>query len=86
MVVSFIFPMMLGFVDTSTGFGVVAIVAMVPVLVVQLLGLLFGAVSRVQTRKTRRIFLKLSSTEDEFSNIEKIKREYRKRFGDEYEE
>ena len=86
LVVSFIFPMMSGFAGASTGFGVVAIVAMVPVLVVQLLGLLFGAVSRVQTRKTRRIFLKLSSTEDEFSNIEKIKREHRKKFGGEYEE
>ena len=77
--VAFIFPIMIGFSGSPLeSFGVLAILAFVPTLVMQILGLLYKLNSDVGERKVKRIFLRLSKTDDEYSNIEKMRQRHEK--------
>ena len=74
MVVAFVFPIMAGISgDATGGFGVIALLSMTPIVVMECLGVAYRIVVSVDNKKTTKILLRLSKTEDKFSNIKKLK-------------
>lgn len=77
MVVAFLFPIMSGLAgNMAESFGVIAILCMTPVAVMEILGVVYRIVVNVDAKKTEKIFLRLSKTEDRFSNIKKLKEKH----------
>ena len=74
MVVAFLFPIMSGLAgNLSESFGMLATLCMTPIVIMEILGVVYRIVVRVETKKTTRILLRLSKTEDKFSNIKALK-------------
>lgn len=77
---AFILPMMIalaGSVSTSSqGFGLVGIVAMSPIIVIQILGLVYKVEIYAKDRKTEKKMLKLVYSDDMYSNMENLEREH----------
>ena len=80
--VAFIFPIMTGISGSSLdGFGTLGIMSMMPIVIMQMLGVIYAIITKTEEKKTRRILLKLSKQEDKFSNIENIKKKHEEVFG-----
>ena len=79
---AFVLPLMIGFATShggaSEGFGLIAIVSMMPILVLTILGVTYKAMNSVQTKKEYRRALQISYGLDVYSNIEKLEQEYLK--------
>ena len=77
---AFILPMMIslaGSVSTSAqGFGIVGIVAMSPIVVIQILGLIYRIEVIAKTRRVEKRMLKIVYSDDMYSNMENLEREY----------
>ena len=79
MVVAFLFPIMSGLSgNLIDSFGMIAILCMTPILVMEILGLVYKIEVNVEAKKTARILVRLSRTEDKFSNIKKLKEKHEK--------
>lgn len=77
--VAFLFPIMLGLAgDISIGsaFGVIAMTGITPVVVVQVLGLMYSVVNKIELKRDQRILIKFSRTTDKYSNIDKLERRH----------
>lgn len=85
--VAFVFPIMIGIGGSgASSFGTLGIMVMFPTLVMELIGLVFTIMVKSDDRKTRKILLKLSRTDDKYSNIDKIREKHEREFGgDRYE-
>ena len=80
--VAFVFPIMIGIGGGSEGsFGTLGIMVMFPTLVMELIGLVFTIIVKSDDRKTRKILLKLSRTDDKYSNIDKIREKHQREYG-----
>ena len=74
MTVAFLFPIITGLSGSvSGGFGTIAILSMTPIVVMEILGVVYRIVVSVDNRKTAKLLVSLSRTEDKFSNIGKLK-------------
>jgi hypothetical protein len=72
--VAFMLPIMLGLSGGGAeGFGTIGIMIMTPVLVIEILGLVYNFMMKAEIKKNQQLLLRLSRTEDKFSNIEKLK-------------
>lgn len=79
--VAFIFPICAGLSGSITGsFGAIAIMTMMPILVMEIIGLIYQISIEVDKRVVRRILVNLSKTEDKFSNISKLKNKHEEEF------
>ena len=78
--VAFIFPIMLGLNGTLGGFGTLGIMGMTPVFVMEVLGIIFRINVEVENKKTQKILVRLSKTDDIYSNIEKLKQKHIEEF------
>ena len=69
--VAFIFPILLGIGESSVQFayGAVAICSMIPIVVVQVFGIMYEITVKIEVKKTQKLLVSFSSTTDEFSNI-----------------
>lgn len=78
MTAGFLLPIMLSLASNSTsaieGFGIVGIVAMTPIVVVQLLGLVYGTSLKKKLLHEQRHAIKLSYSKDIYSNIEPLEK------------
>ena len=73
---------MIGIGGGSEGsFGTLGIMVMFPTLVMELIGLVFTIIVKSDDRKTRKILLKLSRTDDKYSNIDKIREKHQREYG-----
>lgn len=79
--VAFIFPIMMGVSGGKDSFGVIAILTMVPILVMQVIGLMYILHVRVDNRVKRKMLVNLSKTEDKFSNVKKLKTHHELNYG-----
>lgn len=83
MCASFILPMMIGLASGNgsgvEGFGLIASVGMMPILVLELLGVIYKIKLGAEERKEYKRALRISYGIDMFSNIEKLEEEYNKR-------
>lgn len=79
---AFILPLMVSLAaETSgaiNGFGIIGIVAMSPILVIQLIGLVYKFNVYAQKRKEHKKAFLFSYTFENYSNIEKLEAEYNK--------
>lgn len=77
---AFILPVMVALAtnmsDASQGFGLVGIVAMSPIVVLQLLGLVYRIEIFAKDKKALKRVLKISYSGDLYSNIENLEREH----------
>ena len=79
--VAFIFPICAGLSgNLAESFGAIAIMTMMPILVMEILGLVYKIVTEMDKRAVRKILVNLSKTEDKFSNISKIKKKHEEEF------
>ena len=77
MVVAFLFPIMSGLAGSLLdSFGMIAILCMSPILVMEILGVVYRIVVNIDAKKNAKILLRLSKTEDKFSNIKKLKEKH----------
>ena len=75
MTVAFLFPIIMGLSGSSLGgFGMIAILCMTPILVMEILGIAYRVLLSREARKTAKILVSLSRTEDEYSNISKLQK------------
>lgn len=82
MTVAFLFPIIAGLSGSvSGGFGTIAILCMMPIIVMEILGVIYRIVVSVDNRKTAKILLSLSRTEDQFSNVGKLKSRHEQLMG-----
>ena len=83
MCAAFILPMMIGFASSSgsavEGFGLIATVGMMPILVLVMLGVLYKIKVDAQSAKEYRKALRISYGIDMLSNVDKLEEEYTKR-------
>lgn len=78
--VAFIFPIMLGLNGSLGGFGTLGIMGMTPVFIMEVLGIIFRISVELENKKTQKILVKLSKTDDIYSNIEKLKQKHTDEF------
>lgn len=82
MTVAFLFPIVSGLAGSvAGGFGMIAVLSMTPILVMEILGVIYRIVVSVDNRKTAKILLRLSRTEDKFSNVGKLKARHEELMG-----
>lgn len=78
MTAAFLLPMMLAMASSSSniieGFGIVGIVSMTPIVVVQLLGLVYNVGLKKKLISDRKHAISLSYTKDKYSNIESLEK------------
>jgi len=83
MCAAFILPMMIGFAGASgnatSGFGLIATVGLMPILVLELLGVIYQIKLKAHDAREYKKALRISYGLDMFSNIEKLEEEYNKR-------
>lgn len=83
MCAAFILPMMIGFAGASgnatSGFGLIATVGLMPIFVLELLGVVYKIKLKAHEAKEYKKALRISYGLDMFSNIEKLEEEYNKR-------
>lgn len=79
--VAFIFPICAGLSGSlSASFGAIGIMTMMPILIMEIIGLIYQISVEVDKRAVRKILVNLSKTEDKFSNIAKIKHKHEEEF------
>jgi len=79
--VAFIFPICAGLSgDVAGSFGAIAIMTMMPIVVMEVIGLIYNISLEVDKRATRKILMSLSKTEDKFSNVTKLKKRHEENF------
>lgn len=86
---SFILPMMLGLAGAGNelaGFGIMAFVAMVPIIVIEAMGVIYQLQIKNKILSEKRRRKALSNNEDELSNIEDMENKYRLYFKDSEDE
>lgn len=77
MTVAFLFPIMSGLAGSvSDSFGVMAVLCMMPILVMELLGVIYKVISEVENKRTRKMLQRVSMAEDKFSNASKLKKRH----------
>ena len=80
MTASFLLPIMIGFAgangNASGGFGLIAIVGMMPVFVLGVLGVLYRVKVAVKSRRDFRLALRISYAERALSNMDKLEEEW----------
>lgn len=83
MCAAFILPMMIGFAsgfgDGVQGFGLIASVGLMPILVLEILGVIYKIKLKAHETKEYKKALRISYGIDMFSNIEKLEEEYNRR-------
>lgn len=83
MCAAFILPMMIGFAsgfgDGVQGFGLIASVGLMPILVLEILGVIYKIKLKSHETKEYKKALRISYGIDMFSNIEKLEEEYNRR-------
>ena len=79
---AFVLPLMLGFSSAlggaCEGFGLVAIVGMMPILVLEILGVIYKIKLKEKDRKSYRLALRISYGADVYSNMDALEEEYNK--------
>ena len=79
---AFVLPIMIALASQTTssvdGFGLIGIVGMCPIVIIQLLGLIFNFVVMHNNKKEQRKAIRLSYSADMYSNIEELEAEYQK--------
>lgn len=79
---AFILPLMIALASETTGaingFGIIGIVAMSPIVVIQLIGLIYKLNVIIQKKREHKKAIMLSFTSEMYSNIEKLEAEYNK--------
>jgi hypothetical protein len=87
---AFILPIMLEFAaqtsNSVNGFGLIGIVGMCPIIVLQILGLIYRFEILGKTKKQEKNALRISYSIDMYSNIEKLEAEYQKMKGEDVNE
>ena len=72
--VAFLFPIMIALSGGSAeGFGLIGVMVMTPVLIIEILGFIYKILVDSEIKRSQKMLLRLSKTEDKFSNIEKLK-------------
>ena len=83
MTTAFLLPLMLALASNSSnsisGFGIIGIVAMTPIIVVQLLGFVYNVGLKKKLISDRKHAISLSYTKDMYSNIENLERMLKKK-------
>lgn len=83
MCAAFILPMMIGFASGFgsgvQGFGLIASVGLMPILVLEILGVIYKLKLKAHESKEYKKALRISYGIDMFSNIEKLEKEYNRR-------
>lgn len=83
MCAAFILPMMIGFASGNgngvQGFGLIASVGLMPILVLEILGVIYKIKLTAHENKEYKKALRISYGIDMFSNIEKLEEEYNRR-------
>ena len=86
MTASFVLPLMLGFAEgtgnAGGGFGLIAIVGMMPVIVLGVLGVVYKLKVAGHAQRMQRIALRISYAERAYSNMDKLEEEYNRRHRD----
>lgn len=83
LMVAFIFPILLGFSDSSITFayGTIALCSMTPIVVVQLFGLLYNVTLKIEEKKTKKLLINFSRTADKYSNIDALEKRHNELVG-----
>lgn len=84
---AFLLPIMLEFATGSSGnalsgFGLIGIVGMSPIIVIQILGLIYRIDLSIKTQKEKKMALKLSYSTEMYSNMSKLELEHKQKYGD----
>ena len=78
MTAAFLLPMMLALASSSSGalsgFGIVGIVSMTPIVVIQLFGLIYNVSLKKKRLSDQKHAISLSYTKDMYSNIETLEK------------
>ena len=77
--VAFIFPILLGMgkLSVSFAYGAVAICSMIPIIVVQIFGMMYEITLKVEIKKTKRLLVGFSRTSDKYSNIDALEKRHK---------
>jgi hypothetical protein len=77
---AFLLPIMIGLASGTTnpldGFGLIGIVSMSPIIVLQILGLVYRVELVLKTKKEHKLALKLTYSAEMYSNIQDLENEY----------
>ena len=77
---AFLLPIMIGLASGTAnpldGFGLIGIVSMSPIIVLQILGLVYRVELVIKTKKEHRLALKLTYSAEMYSNIQDLENEY----------
>lgn len=77
---AFLLPIMIGLASGTSnpldGFGLIGIVSMSPIIVLQILGLVYRVELAIKTKKEHRMALKLTYSAEMYSNIQDLENEY----------
>lgn len=80
--VAFVFPIMISLSSGGAeGYGAVGIMVMTPILIIEILGFIYGMLVKSEVKRSQKMLLRLSKTEDKFSNIEKLRVLHERDFG-----
>lgn len=79
--IAFIYPIMMALAGGSGGFGTIGIIVMTPILVIEILGFVYKMLVNAEVKRSQRMLLRLSRTEDEFSNIERLRIKHEREYG-----
>ena len=78
---AFLLPIMIGLASGTAnpldGFGLIGIVSMSPIIVLQILGLVYRIELVLKTKKEHRMALKLTYSSEMYSNIQDLENEYK---------
>jgi len=79
---AFVLPLMLGFSlgagNAAEGFGLIAIVGMIPILVIEILGVIYRIKLAEKDRQSYRLALRISYGADAYSNMDALEEEHNK--------
>lgn len=84
--IAFVFPIMLGMSGDgllSMAFGVVAICSITPIVVVQIMGILYRINVKIESKREARMLIRFSRTTDKYSNIEALEKRHKEIIGGE---
>ncbi len=83
MTASFLLPIMIGFAgaggNSAGGFGLIAIVGMMPVFVLSVLGVVYRIKMTGKSKRDFKLALRISYAERAYSNMDKLEEEYNRR-------
>lgn len=84
---AFLLPIMIEFASYTSGnalsgFGLIGIVGMSPIIVIQVLGLVYQIDLSIKLKKEKKSAFKLSYSTEMYSNIEKLELEHRQKYGE----